>query len=225
MDPSVFKQWSNLCLQFSSQYSDTIQKWSFQPLRMIVAGTAGSGKGYLIKCPVRSIRELFQSNKAVQVQCPTRNSANLVSGVTLHSFLQLPIGPKCWKEISLLYVTHFKASVMGYCHYSLMNVPLWVVLSWMDGIYVSIWYKLWFSVTLHHGWPSSSCIPGEWHSATTSLWSPCIQYNTNNPLALHCIFAIGEISFAFRNCCLLCSHSSAKPFCVILSSKHWPWLF
>lgn len=39
-----------------------------------------------------------------------------------------------------------KASKMGYFHNSLMNVPLWVVLSRMDGIYVSILYKVWISV-------------------------------------------------------------------------------
>lgn len=32
-----------------------------------------------------------------------------------------------------------------------MNVPLWVVLSRMDGIYVSILYKVWISVFIYHG--------------------------------------------------------------------------
>lgn len=73
---------------------------NFQPLRMIVAGTAGSGKSFLIKCLVKSIRELFMSNKAVQVLCPTGNSANLISGVTLHSFLKIPTGPKSSKEMT-----------------------------------------------------------------------------------------------------------------------------
>ena len=59
-------------------------------LRMIVAGTAGSGKSFLIKCLVHSIRKLFNSNKAVQVLCPTGNSANLISGATYHSFLKIP---------------------------------------------------------------------------------------------------------------------------------------
>lgn len=67
---------------------------------MIVAGTAGSGKSFLIKCLVKSIRELFMSNKAVQVLCPTGNSANLISGVTLHSFLKIPTGPKSSKEMT-----------------------------------------------------------------------------------------------------------------------------
>lgn len=45
-----------------------------------------SGKSFLFKCLVKSIRSLFNSNKSVQVLCPTGNSADLVSGVTLHSF-------------------------------------------------------------------------------------------------------------------------------------------
>jgi len=63
---------------------------NFKPLRMIVSGTAGSGKSFLIKCLVKAIRIIFSSNKAVQVVCPTGNSANIISGVTLHSFLKVP---------------------------------------------------------------------------------------------------------------------------------------
>ena len=62
----------------------------YKPLRMAVSGTAGSGKSYLIQCITKAIRTLYQSNKAVQVVCPTGNSANLISGVTLHSFLKIP---------------------------------------------------------------------------------------------------------------------------------------
>ena len=62
----------------------------FQPLRMVVMGKAGSGKSFLIKCLVKAIRTLFKSNKSVQVVCPTGNSANLIDGVTLHSFLKIP---------------------------------------------------------------------------------------------------------------------------------------
>lgn len=57
---------------------------------MIVSGTSGSGKSFLIKCLVKAIRIIFSSNKAVQVVCPTGNSANIISGVTLHSFLKVP---------------------------------------------------------------------------------------------------------------------------------------
>ena len=59
---------------------------NFKPLQMIVSGTAGSGKSFLIKCLVKAIRIIFSSNKAVQDLCPTGNSANIISGVALHSF-------------------------------------------------------------------------------------------------------------------------------------------
>ncbi|XP_061185108.1 uncharacterized protein LOC133193154 [Saccostrea echinata] len=84
----------NTLLQYKNQSSN------FQPLRMIVAGTAGSGKSFLIKCLVKSIKQLFHTNNAVQVLCPTGNSANLISGVTLHSSLKIPIGPKSAKEMT-----------------------------------------------------------------------------------------------------------------------------
>lgn len=63
---------------------------SFLPLRLVVSGTACTGKSFLIKCLVHSVRQLFNSNKAVQLLCPTGNSANLISGVTLHCFLKIP---------------------------------------------------------------------------------------------------------------------------------------
>ena len=63
---------------------------TYTPLRMVISGTAGTGKSYLIKCMVYAIKRLFNSNKSVQVLCPTGNSANLISGVTLHSFLKVP---------------------------------------------------------------------------------------------------------------------------------------
>ena len=52
-------------------------------LRLIVGGKAGSGKLFLIKCLVKQIRSHFQTNQCVQVICPTGNSANIISGVTL----------------------------------------------------------------------------------------------------------------------------------------------
>ena len=61
---------------------------NYEPLRMIVSGTAGSGKSYLIKCLVKAVRTICSSNIAVQVLCTTGNSANIMSVVTLHSFLK-----------------------------------------------------------------------------------------------------------------------------------------
>ena len=72
----------------------TEQNEQYKPLRMAVSGTAGSGKSYLVQCLTKAIRTLFQSNKSVQVLCPTGNSANLISGTTLHTFLKVPIYDK-----------------------------------------------------------------------------------------------------------------------------------
>ena len=60
---------------------------SAENLRLVINGTAGTGKSFLIKCLVYSIRKLFQSNKSVQVLGPTGTSANLLSGQTIHRFL------------------------------------------------------------------------------------------------------------------------------------------
>ena len=68
-------------------------------LQLVVAGEAGSGKSYRINCPVYSIRKFCENNKAVQVLAPTGNSANLFfSGKTIHSFLEVPCGPKSKKD-------------------------------------------------------------------------------------------------------------------------------
>jgi hypothetical protein len=67
---------------------------NYEPLRMIVSGTAGSGKSYRIKCLVKAVRTICSSNRAVQVLCPTGNSAHIISGVTLLSFLKIPIHKK-----------------------------------------------------------------------------------------------------------------------------------
>ena len=64
----------------------------FKPMRMVITGTDGSGKSYLIKGLVKAVRTYCNTNKAVQVLCTT--GANLISGVTIHSFLKKPINTK-----------------------------------------------------------------------------------------------------------------------------------
>ena len=72
---------------------------SVELLRLVVSGTAGSGKSFLVKCLVHSIRKLFQNNKSVQVLGPTGNSAKLLSGQTIHSFLKIPTGKDLAKDM------------------------------------------------------------------------------------------------------------------------------
>ena len=54
------------------------------PLRMIVSGTAGTGKSFLIGCLKRFLRE------KMMVLAPTGVAAFNVNGCTLHSALRLP---------------------------------------------------------------------------------------------------------------------------------------
>lgn len=54
------------------------------PLRMIISGTAGTGKSYLINC----LRLLLRDK--VRVAAPTGVAAFNVDGHTLHSLLSLP---------------------------------------------------------------------------------------------------------------------------------------
>ena len=63
---------------------------NFAALGLVVQGTTGSVKSFLIKCLVKAIRTLFNSNSSVQVLCPTGISANLIDDQTLHSFLKIP---------------------------------------------------------------------------------------------------------------------------------------
>ena len=60
--------------------SSPLENETVKSLRLILSGTAGSGKSHLIKCVVKAVRQIYQYNKAAQVICPTANSANLISG-------------------------------------------------------------------------------------------------------------------------------------------------
>jgi len=71
------------------------------PLRLVVSGTAGTGKSYVIKCLQKLVRQLFGKNDAVQVITPTGNSAYLVQGSTAHSFLGIPTGGRSCNELTV----------------------------------------------------------------------------------------------------------------------------
>ena len=71
---------------------------NYTPLRLVVSGTGGTGKSYVIKCLQRLIRQLFGKNEAIQVVTPTGNSAFLVDGRTVHSFLSIPTGGRSCNE-------------------------------------------------------------------------------------------------------------------------------
>ena len=56
-----------------------------EPLRMIVSGTAGTGKSFLIKCLQGLLGDLLM------VTAPTGAAAYNVHGHTLHSVLSIPV--------------------------------------------------------------------------------------------------------------------------------------
>ncbi|XP_078350740.1 uncharacterized protein LOC144635515 [Oculina patagonica] len=73
----------------------------YHPLRLVVSGTAGTGKSYVIKCLQSLVRQLFGANNAIQVITPTGNAAYLVNGSTAHSFLGIPTGGRSCNELAV----------------------------------------------------------------------------------------------------------------------------
>ena len=73
----------------------------YHPLRLVVSGTAGTGKSYVIKCLQRLVRQVFEANDAIQVITPTGNAAHLVHGSTAHSFLGVPTGGRSGNELTV----------------------------------------------------------------------------------------------------------------------------
>ena len=73
----------------------------YRPLRLVVSGTAGTGKSYVVKCLQRFIvRQVFGANDAIQVITPTGSAAYLVQGSTVHSFLGIPTGGRSCNELT-----------------------------------------------------------------------------------------------------------------------------
>jgi hypothetical protein len=58
----------------------------FIPLRLIVRGTAGTGKSYIINTIVSYSRRMFGDNDVVHILAPTCIAAFNVIGETLHRF-------------------------------------------------------------------------------------------------------------------------------------------
>lgn len=124
----------NIVMTFSNKSEN------YKPLRMIVAG-----KSFLIKCLVKSINSLFNSNKSVHVLCPTSKSANLVSGVTLHIFLKVPTDNRGEGRENTRWV-HRRGPpgqlYWGSCHPCWRTLFSMVNYTWMDGFPLQMWTGL-----------------------------------------------------------------------------------
>ena len=86
MQKTIFKK-------IEDHYYDTISEKHVEPLRMLIMGTAGTGKSYLIKA-VRSRLHTMAGNEAespVLVIAPTGVAAFNINGATIHSKLSVPI--------------------------------------------------------------------------------------------------------------------------------------
>ena len=75
-----------------------------QPLRLIVTGTAGTGKSYLIQC----IRLLLEAT--LTVAAPTGVASFIIEGITLHSLLHLPTKGE-FKQLEGIRLKHFQDSM------------------------------------------------------------------------------------------------------------------
>src|SRR6266498_5584034 len=79
--------------RIESHYNDILMGKQVDSLKIIIMGTAGTGKSYLI----RTIRQRLQtmcgeeSNPPVIVIAPTRVAAFNINGATIHSTLSIPI--------------------------------------------------------------------------------------------------------------------------------------
>ena len=75
-----------------SHFDDT--SCNKEPLSLIIKGVAGTGKSYLIN----ALRNLLQSKCAVTAT--TGKTAYNIRGVTVHSFLKLPVGSRGNKDLT-----------------------------------------------------------------------------------------------------------------------------
>ena len=71
------------------------------PFRLVVSGTAGTGKSYVIKCLQRLVQQLFRANDAIQVITPTENAAYHINGRTAHSSFGIPTGGRSCNELTV----------------------------------------------------------------------------------------------------------------------------
>src|SRR2546423_15584541 len=79
--------------RIESHYHDVLKWHQVEPLRIIIMGTAGTGKTYLIKAIRYRLQEVVGtgSKSPMIVLAPTGVAAFNIDGITLHSGLLIPI--------------------------------------------------------------------------------------------------------------------------------------
>ena len=85
IDTSTFSECQSLAYSIIYNHTKMIDK---EPMRLLIKGIAGSGKSYVID----AVRNLLEEK--CQVLAYTGKASFNVKGITLHSFLKLPIGSK-----------------------------------------------------------------------------------------------------------------------------------
>lgn len=92
-------QRSIVSLVLHTLYNFVENRQEYHPLRLVVSGTAGTGKSYVIECLQKVVRKAFGTNDVIQVITPTGNAAYFVGGCTAHSFLGIPTGGRSCNEL------------------------------------------------------------------------------------------------------------------------------
>ena len=82
----------------------TVKAWvegqGYRPLRLLVAGVAGTGKSFVIHVVTRLLRQLFRGRPLAQVYCPTGLAAFQVGGRAAHSLFKIPTGSSAHRELA-----------------------------------------------------------------------------------------------------------------------------
>jgi hypothetical protein len=84
-----------------------------KPLRITLAGVAGSGKSTLINTLVSVLRKMFQSKESVKVCGPTGAAAFNAGGVTCHHCFKLPFASKESMNVSEKTVKMLRQNLNG----------------------------------------------------------------------------------------------------------------
>lgn len=74
----------------------TLRNWwmndkKYRPLRMTIAGRAGTGKSRIINTIITILRKMFQDNNVIHVAAPTGSAAHNIGGRTLHRLFGIKI--------------------------------------------------------------------------------------------------------------------------------------